>query len=82
MKLFAKNVGMVDRVLRIIVGFALLGYGAKFFEMPWNAVAIVVGFIIAATGALGTCAVYSLLGINTAGQKKGAAAPRKARKAR
>ncbi len=67
--MFAKNEGTIDRALRIIAGLALL---AGFFLMPeasyrW---ALLIGVVPLVTGLMGSCPVYSLLGINTCGLKK------------
>lgn len=67
--MFAKNVGTIDRALRIIVGLALL---LGFFlnadaSMRWL---YLVGVVPLATGIFGTCGLYSVLGINTCGLKK------------
>lgn len=60
------NVGGVERPVRIIVGIVLLGIGA-FAELPplGVGVALVVGTIMLATGAVGFCPAWTLLGINT-----------------
>lgn len=58
---FATNEGTIDRVLRVIVGLALLSlvfFGPKTL---WG----LVGLVPIATGLAGTCPVYSLLGIRT-----------------
>ena len=67
--MFRKNEGTVDRALRIVAGLALL---AAFFAMPeatyrW---AFLIGVVPLATGLLGSCPVYSLLGISTCPVKK------------
>lgn len=57
----AANEGTVDRVLRVVVGLAVLSlvfFGPKTL---WG----LLGAIPVLTGLLGTCPVYSLLGINT-----------------
>ncbi|MCC1492380.1 DUF2892 domain-containing protein [Cognatishimia sp. F0-27] len=59
-----KNVGTIDRALRIIIGLALL---AGFFL---NADAAyrwlyLLGVVPLATGLIGSCPPYALLGINT-----------------
>lgn len=66
--MFAKNEGTLDRTLRVILGLALL---AGFFLMPeatyrW---AFLIGIVPLATGLLGSCPVYSLLGIKTCSVK-------------
>lgn len=68
--MFKTNEGTVDRALRVIVGIALL---AAYFLYPlgaWGWVAALVGVIALVTGAVGTCPVYSLLGISTCPVKK------------
>jgi hypothetical protein len=67
--MFKKNEGTVDRALRIVAGLALL---AAFFAMPeasyrW---AFLIGIVPLATGLMGSCPVYSILGISTCPVKK------------
>jgi hypothetical protein len=62
--MFKKNIGTLDRALRIIVGLALL---AGFFL---NADAAyrwlyLLGLIPLAAGLMGSCPPYALLGLNT-----------------
>jgi hypothetical protein len=79
-----KNVGMIDRIIRIVVGFFVLGFGAKYMSTPLNLVIALVGFVIVATGVIGTCTLYSLLGINTGAiaSPKQASAPKPRKKAK
>jgi hypothetical protein len=57
------NVGGIDRVLRIIVGVALL---SLFFLAQGNARAwSLVGLVVLFTGISGFCPLYRLVGINT-----------------
>ena len=56
------NIGNTDRVLRITVGATLIGLAAFGITGPWAW----IGIIPLATGMIGNCAAYSLLGINTA----------------
>ena len=65
MKIGEKNVGMLDRIARIIIGLALFGFGLLYAASPWSYIVMLLGLIALATGALGTCGIYSLLGINT-----------------
>jgi len=63
------NVGGIDRILRIVVGLALL---AGFFlnadaSYRWL---YLIGIVPLATGLLSTCPLYSLLGINTCPTKR------------
>lgn len=55
------NVGGIDRVLRIVSGLVLLGLTLAGQIGVWGW----VGIVPLATGALGWCPPYSLLGINT-----------------
>lgn len=67
--LFKSNVGKLDRVIRIILGIILVGnvFVGLQTVVGW------IGLILIVTGLLGTCPVYSLIGINTksAGEKVG-----------
>ncbi|MDJ0792874.1 MAG: DUF2892 domain-containing protein [Woeseiaceae bacterium] len=60
-----RNEGTVDRVLRIIVGAGLLSLVFVGPQTAWGW----VGVVPLATGIIGNCPVYSLLGINTCGIK-------------
>ena len=63
--MFAKNMGQTDRIIRAIVGVVLLN---AFFSMAAGAlkwIALIVGIVMLATAALGSCPPYGLLGINT-----------------
>ncbi|MCU0855770.1 MAG: DUF2892 domain-containing protein [Rhodobacteraceae bacterium] len=64
-----KNEGTLDRALRIIAGLALL---AGFFAMPEAAYrwAFLIGIVPLATGLIGSCPLYSILGISTCPVKK------------
>lgn len=55
-----KNVGNLDRAIRIIVGFLILGLGF-FYESWWG----VIGIIPIITGAMGWCPAYIPFKINT-----------------
>jgi hypothetical protein len=67
--MFKKNVGGIDRVVRIVVGLALI---AGFFL---NADATyrwlyLIGIVPLLTGLMSTCPLYSVLGISTCPAKK------------
>jgi Protein of unknown function (DUF2892) len=68
--MFATNVGTVDRILRVILGAALLVW---FFldrgEGFWH-YAKLIGIIPLATALFSTCPLYSLLGVSTCPMKK------------
>lgn len=68
------NEGQVDRVLRIILGLALLSMTflldgpARWFGL--------LGLLPLATGAVGYCPAYTIFGINTCGSEATKAAPK------
>jgi len=67
--MFKTNVGGIDRILRIVVGLALL---AGFFlnaEASYRWLYL-IGIVPLATGLLSTCPLYSILGMNTCPMKK------------
>ncbi len=55
------NVGSIDRILRIALGGGLIAWAAA-FDGP---VLAYLGVIPLLTGLVGTCGLYSLVGINT-----------------
>lgn len=64
-----RNIGGLDRAIRIIVGLALL---AGFFlntrgEWRWL---YLIGIVPLATGLIGWCGLYTALGINTCGLRR------------
>ena len=70
MKIGEKNVGMIDRVVRIIIGIVLLAaFALGWVASPWSYLVALIGLIALITGAVGTCALYSLLGMSTLGNK-------------
>lgn len=64
------NVGTPDRIIRLIVGIALLAW-AVFGHLStlWFWLALIVGLALVVTGVLRVCPGYSLLGINTCPRK-------------
>ncbi|HED39046.1 MAG TPA: DUF2892 domain-containing protein [Chromatiales bacterium] len=61
-----KNVGGMDRGIRIVAGVAALGAGL-YFQSWWGA----VGLVLVATALMSWCPPYALLGINTCKSKNG-----------
>ena len=55
------NVGGIDRTLRIVIGLALIGLTLAGTIGPWGW----IGVVPLITAALGTCPLYTLLGLNT-----------------
>ena len=63
------NVGGIDRVLRIVVGIAVL---ALFIVLEGNArYWALVGLVPLFTGLFRTCPLYSVIGVNTCPMKQG-----------
>lgn len=55
------NVGGIDRILRILVGLALVAWAALLGGPVWAW----IGIIPLATGAVGFCPLYPMLGLST-----------------
>lgn len=63
------NVGGIDRILRIVVGVALI---AAFFlnaDASWRWLYL-IGIVPLATGLMSTCPLYSVFGMSTCPMKK------------
>jgi hypothetical protein len=73
-EVFAKNVGPLDRAIRLSVGIVFLPAGLLVLGgLDGNAsgiVAAAVGAIGLVTGATGRCPTYALLGIDTLPRKR------------
>lgn len=54
------NVGKVDKILRIVLGLAIIILGFV-FQSWWG----VIGLVPIVTAFLGFCPAYSLLGVST-----------------
>ncbi|UJF24109.1 DUF2892 domain-containing protein [Suttonella sp. R2A3] len=61
-----KNVGQIDRIIRIVIGALLIILALAGVIGWWG----YLGVIPLATGLTSFCALYSLLGINTCKIKK------------
>lgn len=66
-KLFARNVGGIDRAVRIVLGIGLLSLTVVGPESMWG----LLGIIPLATGAFGVCPLYGVFGLNTRGHHGG-----------
>ncbi|WP_273523213.1 YgaP family membrane protein [Rhodosalinus sediminis] len=62
--MFETNVGLLDRIVRVIVGLALISGFWLVPEADWRW-AFWLGAIPALSGALGWCPAYRLLGWST-----------------
>ena len=60
-KFFGKNEHAVERVVRVLLGLALLSLMFVGPQTMWG----LVGLVPLMTGLAGTCPIYSLFGIKT-----------------
>ena len=60
-----KNVGGIDRILRIVIGLVLIGLAASSTVGWWG----YLGVVPLLTGLIGWCPPYTLLGWNTCSTK-------------
>ena len=65
--MLAKNVGSIDRILRIVVGLGLISLVFVGPQTPWGW----VGIVPLLTAVISFCPLYTLIGIRTCpvGQK-------------
>lgn len=56
-----RNVGSIDRALRVIFGLILLAFALLGPQTPWGW----IGLVPLLTGAVGYCPLYAILGIRT-----------------
>ncbi len=56
-----KNVGSVDRILRIVVGLALIAIAVTGPKVVWGW----IGIVPLATALIGWCPAYSIFGLKT-----------------
>jgi len=58
---FKTNEGTADRILRIVAGIVLLSLTVVGPKTNWG----LIGIVPLVTGLVGTCPLYSILGLNT-----------------
>ena len=65
-----KNVGSIDRVVRIVIGLALIAYalgyiapGSPLHWLGW------IGLVPLMTAAMGSCPLYGVFGMSTCPMK-------------
>ena len=61
-----KNMGSADRVIRVVIGLALLSLVFVGPQTPWGW----IGVIPLVTAAIGVCPLYSIIGIKTCPTKR------------
>jgi len=59
------NVGSTDRIIRIVLGLAIIALGVIYASW-WGA----LGLILVATGVVRRCPAYMPLGLSTCGVKR------------
>ena len=67
--MFKRNEGTIDRALRVILGLALI---AGYFMNSGGAYSwlYLLGIVPLVTGLIGSCPLYTILGLNTCPMKK------------
>lgn len=60
-----RNIGTIDRILRILVGVVLIALAATGTIGWWGW----IGVVPLLTGLVSSCPAYSLLGVNSCGVK-------------
>jgi hypothetical protein len=59
------NIGKIDRIIRLVIGVALLLLAFQLQSILLG----IVGLVVLVTGVIKFCLLYKLLGINTGCQK-------------
>lgn len=59
--LLKRNEGAIDRIIRVVLGLFLLNLTVLWPQTPWGW----LGVAPLMTGVLGSCPIYSLLGLRT-----------------
>eukprot|EP00752_Nemacystus_decipiens_P015454 g13785.t1 len=64
-----RNMGTIDRLLRVVAGVALIGFAIAGPADPWG----YIGIAPLLTAAVGFCPAYRLIGLDTCGKRDGGA---------
>jgi hypothetical protein len=64
--MFKTNVGTIDRIARVLIGLALIALTVTGTIGVWGW----IGVVPLATAALGTCPLYTLIGVSTCPMNK------------
>jgi hypothetical protein len=64
------NVGMADRIVRIVIGIALIAFALNYFypDTGYNWIGW-IGVVPIMTAIFGTCPLYSVVGMSTCPRK-------------
>lgn len=62
-----RNVGTVDKIIRLVIGLALVGWGflGAGLSSTVGLIALVVGVILIATGLINFCPLFKIVGISS-----------------
>ena len=60
-----RNEGMIDRIVRVAAGLALIGFALGVYGPEYTSAWGWIGVVPLVTGLAGWCAAYTLLGIKT-----------------
>ncbi len=63
--MFRNNVGGADRIVRAIIGVALIAVFFVYPDMAWKWVSLIIGLIVLFTSVMSSCMIYSVLGMST-----------------
>ena len=66
MKLLPMNEATIERVIRVVLGVVLLSLTVVGPHTMWG----LVGLVPLATGLIGSCPIYTVLGFSTRGGEK------------
>jgi len=66
-KILPRNEHPIERVVRVVIGLALIALVFVGPETPWGW----LGILPLVTGVVGSCGLYTLLGISTCPMKRG-----------
>lgn len=68
-RMFKNNEGMLDRIVRVIIGLVILSLIFIYPDAGWRWWSL-IGIVPLVTGLIGTCPIYSILGLSTCPIKK------------
>ncbi len=64
-----RNVGSIDRIIRFVLGIALIGLGIYLNGTEAGTlglvIPVVIGLVLIVTGAINYCPIWAVLGIRT-----------------
>ncbi|MEN8124211.1 MAG: DUF2892 domain-containing protein [Bacteroidota bacterium] len=60
-----KNVGNIDKIIRIVIAIVAAYFAYSYAVSPWNYVLYAVAGIMVVTSLFGCCPLFSIFGIST-----------------